>query len=72
MSDFFNTMQAIQKATTDAKARTSDQTLGTRVGKGKLQVVRVVKHSKGPGCDVFPVTEYLPIQEAVAYLDAMR
>lgn len=69
--NFMQTMLAIQKATTDARARTNNQTLGTRLGKGKLQVVRVVKHAKGPGCDVFPVTEYLPIPEAIHALNAL-
>jgi hypothetical protein len=69
--NFMQTMLAIQKATTDAKARTGDQTLGTRVGKGKLQVVRVVKHAKGLGCDVFPVTDYLPIPEAIRAIEAL-
>lgn len=72
MSNFLQTMHQIQKATVGAKARTGDQTLGTRVGKGKLQVVRVIKHAKGPGCDVMPVTEFLPIPAAIAYLAAMQ
>ena len=72
MSNFMQTMRQIQRATTAAKARTGDATLGTRVGNGKLQVVRVIKHAKGPGCDVHPVSEFLPISEAIAYLEAMQ
>ena len=72
MKSFFQTMQQIQAATKGAKSRTGDTTLGTRVGGGKLQVVRVIKHAKGPGCDVLPVTEFLPIAAALAYLDAMQ
>jgi hypothetical protein len=72
MSSFMQTMLAIQKATVGAKSRTGDQTLGTRVDKGRLQVVRVIKHTKGPGCDVLPVTEFLPIPDAIAYLESMQ
>lgn len=71
MDDFMQTMLKIQKATAGAKARTGDQTLGTRVSKGTLQVVRVIKHVKGTGCDVLPMTDYLPISAAISYLDAM-
>ncbi len=70
--NFMQTMLAIQKATKGAKERTMDTTIGTRVSNGTLQVVRVVKHSKGPGCDVLPVTKFLPIADAIAYLEAMK
>ncbi len=69
--NFMQPMLAIQKATKDAKARTGDQTIGTRAGNGTLQIVRVVKHAKGPGCDVHPVTGYLPIPEAIRALEAL-
>lgn len=70
--DFKQTLLEIQQATRAAKARTGDETLGTRMCKGELQIVRVVKHEKGFGCDVFPLTLFLPIPEAIRELDALE
>ena len=69
--EFMQTMLAIQKATRDAKARTGDATLATRVEAGKLQVVRVVPKGKRGDCDVLPLSAWLPIPEAIRVIEAL-
>lgn len=68
---FMQTMLAIQKATRDAKARTGDVHLATRAEAGKLQIVRVVPKGNRSDCDVFPVSAYLPIPDAIRAIEAL-
>ena len=68
----FELLFAIQRAVRSAKVRTRDESLGTRVHKGKLQIVRVHKHAKGSGCDVTPVSEFLPVLDALLTLERMK
>ncbi len=69
--EFMQTMLAIQKAIREAKARTGDTHLATRAEAGKLQIVRVVPNGKRGDCDLFPVSEYLPIAEALRAIEAL-
>lgn len=64
MSSAAQLMRLIRRATQGARMRTGDQTLGTRVGGGTMQVVRVIACAPGPGCDVVPLTGYLPIADS--------
>lgn len=68
---FMQTMLAIQKATREAKIRTGDIHLATRAEAGKLQIVRVVPKGTRGDCDVIPMSEYLPISDAICALKAL-
>ena len=69
--EFMQTMLAIQKATLAARERTGDKCLSTRAEAGKLQVVRVVQKGKRDDYDVFPVSGYLPISDAISAIEAL-
>ena len=69
--EFMQTMMAIQKAMRDAKVRTGDKHLATRAQSGKLQIVRVVPKGNRGDCDVFPVSKYLPINDAIRAIKAL-
>lgn len=64
-------MFALQKATTEARARLGDKTIGTQVKDGKVQVIRVTYDAKGKG-SVSPVTDWLAADAAVSYLNGMQ
>lgn len=65
--NIMQTMRAIQSATVAARCRLNDQTIGTRVDNGRVQVVRVVYDGSG-NSDVTPVSEWMPVSEAAAYI----
>lgn len=60
----------IRQATIQAIERTGDQYIGTQVKAGRLQVVRAVP-VKGGRYDIQPLTDYLPIGDAIKFLDDM-
>lgn len=65
------TLRSIQAATLAMRARTGDNSLGTRVSKGRLQVVRVTDNGKRRACTVTPVTDWVPVRDAVAAIDGV-
>ena len=60
----------IRQATIRAMDRTGDQYIGMQVKAGRLQVVRAVP-VKGGRYDIQPLTDYLPIVDAIKFLDDM-
>lgn len=60
----------IRQATINAISRTGDQYIGTQAKMGRLQVVRAVP-VKGGRYDIQPLTDYLPIVDAIKFLDDM-
>ena len=60
----------IRQATIRAIDRTGDQYIGMQVKAGRLQVVRAVP-VKGGRYDIQPLTDYLPIVDAIKFLDDM-
>lgn len=60
----------IRQATIQAIERTGDQYIGTQVKAGRLQVVRAVP-VKGGRYDIQQLTDYLPIGDAIKFLDDM-
>lgn len=61
----------IQRATTAARVRLGDQSIGTQVSGGRVQVVRVTYRRNGTS-EVAPVSDFLPLDKAAAFLDAMQ
>ncbi len=62
----------LRDATMDARSRTGDDTLSTRVSKGLVQVVSVVYPKGGRGrSEVTPLSEYMTIPQATEFLDNM-
>lgn len=66
----FQALAQIQAATLAARTRTGDATIGTQVKAGKVQIVRVTYNAKGKST-VTPASDFLPIPEAVAALNAL-
>lgn len=62
---------SLQQATLAARARLNDQTIGTRVDAGKVQVVRIT-YPNGPNATVARVSGFLSPQAAVAFLQRMQ
>lgn len=66
------TLIDLRNATLCARERTNDNTIGTRVDAGRVQVVRVFYPAGKPEKSVVtPVTGFLPLDEAVRALDAL-
>lgn len=61
----------LQRATLDARSRLADQSIGTQVSNGKVQVVRVAYKQSGAS-SVTPVSAFLPMRDAVEFLQAMQ
>ena len=66
MADILKLRQAMIRAID----RTGDQYIGMQVKAGRLQVVRAVP-VKGGRYDIQPLTDYLPIVDAIKFLDDM-
>ena len=66
MADILKIRQAMIRAID----RTGDQYIGMQVKAGRLQVVRAVP-VKGGRYDIQPLTDYLPIVDAIKFLDDM-
>lgn len=66
----FEAMMQLQQATLAARLRLNDKTIGTRVHSGTVQVIRVTYNARGIST-VTPVSAYLPVAGAVAFLDQM-
>lgn len=62
---------ALQQATLAARARLDDPSIATHVNAGKLQVVRVTYRPSGRS-DVTPVSEWLSVEDTVAFLEGMQ
>lgn len=64
-------LSALREATLGARVRTGRRDLGTRVEKGKVQIVEVTVVSDDGGTEVKPLSESLTYDECVARLNAM-
>jgi len=64
-------LSALREATLGARVRTGRRDLGTRVEKGKVQIVEVTVVSDDGGTEVKPLSEWLTYDECVARLNAM-
>lgn len=63
-------MFTLRNATLAARQRTGDETIGTTVSAGKVQIVRVTFNAKGRST-VAPATDWLTVAEAVQALEAL-
>lgn len=63
-----NVMQAIRNATLAARERCNDKRIGTSVANGRLRVERVT-YAKNGCSTVEPLSGWLPINEAIAFLN---
>lgn len=63
-------MNPIQQATLAARQRTGDKAIGTRVKKGKFQIVRV-EYSKGGKSTVREVSGWLAGPDLIPALNAL-
>ena len=63
-------LAALRIATLDARVRMQDNTIGTRVEAGKLQLVRVTYDGRGVST-VAPFSDWMPMADAVAALNAL-
>ncbi len=63
-------MAQFRTALTVAQEHTGDRSLSTNVKQGKIQICRVTYDKKGKST-VTPVTDYLPFDEALDYLNGM-
>lgn len=61
----------LPQATKGARLRTGDETLGTRVKKGRFQVVRTTYNERGRST-VIPVSEWLSLAEVIVLLESMK
>ena len=61
---------ALRNATLDARVRMQDNTIGTRVEAGKLQLIRVTYDRRGVST-VAPFSGWMPMADAVAALNAL-
>lgn len=59
----------IQRATTDARKRLGDNTIGTRLEAGRVQVVRVT-YPDGDA-EIEAVSDWMPLADVCGYLDKM-
>lgn len=65
-------MANLQQATLEARKRTGDKSIATRVEAGRIQVVKVTYPAGGGGrSNVEPITEYMTIGEAIRALEAL-
>lgn len=62
---------ALIQATRNAKARTGRKDLSTAAKAGKIQICEVTMNAKGKST-VTPITGFLPMAEAIAYLESMQ
>lgn len=63
-------LNEIRTATLAARNRLKDETIGTQVKAGKLQVMRVTYDAKGKST-ITPVTDFISFADAIATLKAM-
>lgn len=63
----FKLLADIQRATLAARARTGDNSISTRVDKGRVQIVRVSFDVSGTST-IAPVSDWLPIADVPALL----
>ncbi len=64
-------LSALREATLGARVRTGHSDLGTRVEKGKVQIVEATVVSADGHTEVKPLSEWLTYDECVARLNAM-
>jgi hypothetical protein len=64
-------LKAIQQATIAARQRLADNTLGTQVEAGRIQVVRVT-YLNGRDGVVDPVSGWMPVADVCDYLAALK
>lgn len=64
-------MKDIQTATLNARQRTGDKSIGTRVKKGKFQVVRV-EYARNGKSTVTEVSGWLAGSELIPALNALK
>lgn len=62
---------AIRNATLDARIRMQDESIGTRVECGELQIIRVTYDGRGIST-VTPASDWVPVAEAVGLINAME
>ena len=66
------TLMDLRNATLSARQRTRDNTISTRVEKGRIQVVRVFYPAGKPDQSVVkPVTGFITLADAVRALNAL-
>lgn len=65
------TLTDIRNATLSARARTGDKSIGTRIDRGLIQVVRVTYEKSGRS-KVAPVSEFMSADAAVAFLEKLQ
>lgn len=72
-ADVMANLRLLMIATRDAKSRTGDDAVSTRVKQGKIQICRVTyaTAAKRGRSTVTPLTEYMPMADAIAHLNAM-
>lgn len=63
-------MMQFRAATTEAQNRTGDKSISTDVKQGKIRISSVTFDKKGKAT-IKPFTDYLPFDEALAYLNGM-
>lgn len=62
----------IARALRAARTRTGDACLGVGVREGKSRVVRVVKAKGKRTPDILPLTDFLPHDQTITYLDGVE
>lgn len=70
-TELINTIANIQKSTLNARNRTGDGTIGTRVEKGLFQVVRVTYNGAGKST-VSQVNNFSSADQTIKFLDSMQ
>lgn len=66
-----NTLLRLQAATLAARARLNDQTIGTSVKDGLVQLERVVFVKGRKTAEVTPLSKPMPAADAIKALDAL-
>ena len=69
--NIMQTLAAIRKATLSARVRLGDDSIGTHLESGKVQVIRVTQNPGGRRATVVPVSEWLSTSDAVCFLNEM-
>lgn len=67
----FGLLATVQRATLEARQRTGNNRIGTRMDGGKMQVVTWIDHDDGE-VTVTPLGPYQSTAEAISALQAMR
>lgn len=67
--EMFKKLSAIKTATLDLRERTRNDSLGTHIKQGNLQLVSVQYDSNGLST-VIPQTDWVPVNEAVAMIES--